>query len=112
MKPRLKGQMKGSMVCWRLSKILREAQNSVNAQRILRQKGVRTFHPTESSPHGRFAPCMDISPHGRFAHRRFDPCPWLETSIEPSPRKLFASRDHDYDSELRQAYLPNCVLML
>ena len=29
--------------------------------------GVRTFRPTDSSPHGRFAPCMDISPHGRFA---------------------------------------------
>jgi len=33
--------------------------------------GVRTFRPTDSSPHGRFAQCMDISPHGRFAHRRF-----------------------------------------
>jgi len=43
------------MVCGRLSKILREAQNSVNAQRVLRQKGVWTFRPTESSPHGRFA---------------------------------------------------------
>jgi len=55
MKPRLKGQRKGSVVCGRLSKILRETQNSVNAQRVQRQKGVRTFRPTESSPHGRFA---------------------------------------------------------
>jgi len=28
--------------------------------------GVRTFRPTDSSPHGRFAPCMDILLHGRF----------------------------------------------
>ena len=29
--------------------------------------GVRTFRPTDISPHGHFAPWKDISPHGRFA---------------------------------------------
>ena len=29
--------------------------------------GVRTFRPTDSSPHGHFASCMDISPHRWFA---------------------------------------------
>jgi len=31
---------------------------------------IRTFRPADSSLHGRFGPCMDISPHGRFPHRR------------------------------------------
>ena len=57
-----------------------------------RHSGVRTSRPSDSSPHGRFAPwafspALDISPHGRFAHRRF--APWMsgETSTDPSPRK-------------------------
>jgi len=52
--------------------------------------GVRTFSPTDSSPHGRFAPQMfhpalDISPHGQFAHRHFTPLTWGEVSIDVLP---------------------------
>jgi len=41
---------------------------------------VRTFCPTDSSPHGRFAPCMDISP------------PWAIRPINVSPRLHRAKR--------------------
>ena len=33
--------------------------------------GVTTFRPTDSSPHGRFGPCMDMSPHVRFTPYAF-----------------------------------------
>jgi len=53
-----------------------------------RMSSVRTFRPSDSSSHGRFAPCMDISPHGQFAHTRFAPWTWGETSTDVRPTSM------------------------